>query len=126
MDVKSTFLNGIIEEELYVRQPPSFENPFIKDHVFKLKKDLYGLKKALRAWFKRLSNFLINNGFMRGNVDTILFRKNFGTNFIVVQIYVVNVIFGATNESLCENFSKLMHMKFEMRMMGELKFFLRV
>ena len=69
---------------------------------------MYGLKQAPRAWYNRLSKFLINNGFMRGKVDTTLFRKNLNKDFIIVQIYVDDIIFGATNEILCKNFSELM------------------
>ena len=75
MDVKSAFLNGVISEEVYVKQPPSFEDLKYPDHDFKLKKSLYGLKQAPRAWYDRLSNFLIKNGLKRGQVDTTLFRK---------------------------------------------------
>lgn len=124
MDVKSAFLNGFIEEEVYVKQPPGFEDPTLTDHVFKLKKALYGLKQVPRAWYDRLSSFLLENDFMRGKVDTTLFRREVGKDFIIVQIYVDDIIFGATNESLCKDFSDMMKSEFEMSMMGELKFFL--
>ena len=77
-------------------------------HVFKLYKALYGLKQAPRAWYERLSSFLVNNGVERGKLDTTLFRKNYDSQFILVQIYVDDIIFGATNEPLYEDFSKLM------------------
>ena len=125
MDDKSAFLNGFNEEEVYViRQPLGFEDQTLTDHVFKLKKALYGLKQAPRAWYDRLSIFLITNGFMRGKVDTTLFRKDLDKDFIIVQIYVDDIIFGAINESLCKDFSDLMQSEFEMSMMGELKFFM--
>ena len=126
MDVKSAFLNGFITEEVYVKQPPGFEDIEFPEHVFKLKKALYGLKQAPRAWYDRLSTFLMKNGFTRGQVDTTLFRKTSNKHFIIVQIYVDDIIFGATNESLCKEFSKLMQTEFEMSMMGELKFFLGI
>ncbi|KAL2347276.1 hypothetical protein Fmac_001276 [Flemingia macrophylla] len=124
MDVKSTFLNGIINEEVYVEQPPGFENEKAATHVFKLNKALYGLKQAPRAWYDKLSSFLIENDFVRGKVDSTLFRKEFKSDFIIVQIYVDDIIFGATNEQLCREFSSMMQEEFEMSMMGELKFFL--
>ena len=74
MDVKSDFLNGFIQEEVYVDQPPDFENLEKPNHVFKFKKTLYGLKQA-RARYERLSKFLLENGFSRGKVDTTLFIK---------------------------------------------------
>ena len=124
MDVKSAFLNGVINEEVYVLQPPGFEDVNHPDHVFKLKKALYGLKQAPRAWYDRLNTFLLESDFERGKVDTTLYRKSNSSGFIVVQIYVDDIIFGATNDSLCKEFSKLMQTEFEMSMMGELKFFL--
>ena len=124
MDVKSAFLNGYILEEVYVEQPPGFQNHKYPDHVFKLKKALYGLKQAPRAWYDRLSKFLISNDFSMGKADTTLFIKVKGDDMIIVQIYVDDIIFGATNDLLCEDFAKSMSSEFEMSMMGELNFFL--
>ena len=73
MDVKSAFLNGFISEEVYVNQPPGFENKNLPHHVFKLSKALYGLKQAPRAWYERHSSFLLKNGFERGKIDNTLF-----------------------------------------------------
>ena len=124
MDVKSAFLNSFIEEEVYVKQPPSFENFDFPNHIFKLSKDLYGLKQASRAWYEILSNFILEKGFSKGKVDTTLFIKKSNHDLLIVQIYVDDIIFGATNHCLCEGFSKLMQGEFEMSMMGELKFLL--
>ena len=73
MDVKSVFLNGFINEDVFVKQPPRFESFNFPNHVFKLKKALYGLKQAPRAWYERLSKFLISSGFKMGKIDTTLF-----------------------------------------------------
>ena len=124
MDVKSAFLNGFLNEEVYVHQPPGFENLEKPNHVFKLTKALYGLKQAPRGWYERLSIFLIKNGFSRGKIDTTLFRKTDKNELLIVQVYVDDIIFGATNEKMSDDFSKLMESEFEMSMMGELKFFL--
>jgi len=126
MDVKSAFLNEVIEEEVFVQQPHGFEDLKHPDYVYKLKKSLYGLKQAPRAWYDRLSNFLIKNDFKRGQVDTTLFRRTLEKEILVVQIYVDDIIFGSNNASLCKEFSKLMQDEFEMSMMGELKFFLGI
>ncbi|KAK2416401.1 putative mitochondrial protein [Trifolium repens] len=126
MDVKSAFLNGVISEEVYVKQPPGFEDLANPDHVFRLKKSLYGLKQAPRAWYERLSTFLVNNGFEKGQVDNTLFRKTLKKDILIIQIYVDDIIFGSTNATLCKNFSKLMQDEFEMSMIEELKFFLGI
>jgi hypothetical protein len=97
MDVKSVFLNGYINEEVYVVQPPSFEDDTKLDHVYKLKKALYDLKQAPRAWYERLMDFLLSKGFMMGMVDTTLFTKKIGKDLFVLQIYVDDIIFGSTN-----------------------------
>ncbi|WP_251363028.1 reverse transcriptase domain-containing protein, partial [Escherichia coli] len=124
MDVKSAFLNGFIKEEVYVKQPPGFEDNNHPDHVYKLTKALYGLRQAPRAWYERLSTFLIAKKFQKGKVDTTLFIKHVKNDILIVQIYVDDIIFGSTNENLCKNFSSLMQKEFEMSMMGELTFFL--
>jgi hypothetical protein len=75
MDVKSVFLNGPIKEEVYVEQPPGFEDSKYPNYVYKLSKALYGLKQALRAWYECLRDFLITNGFKVGKADPTLFTK---------------------------------------------------
>ena len=92
MDVKSAFLNGVISKEVFVNQPPGFEDLKYPDHVYKLKKSLYGLKQAPRAWYDRLSNFLIKNDFKRCQVDTTLYRSTLEKDILVVQIYVDDII----------------------------------
>jgi len=124
MDVKSAFLNGYLKEDVYVRQPPGFESKEFSNHVFKLNKAFYGLKQAPRAWYEHLSNFLLENGFRRGKVDNTLFLKSKGEHLLIVQVYVDDIIFGATHNDLCNEFSKMMRSEFEMSMMGELNFFL--
>ncbi|KAH9780749.1 Integrase catalytic domain-containing protein [Citrus sinensis] len=124
MDVKSAFLNGYIMEEVYVKQPPVFENEKFPDHVYKLSKALYGLKQAPRAWYDRLKNFLLDNDFSMGKADTTLFVKHKNQDILIVQIYVDDILFGSTNELLCKDFSSCMSQEFEMSMMGELKYFI--
>ena len=101
MDVKSAFLNGFIKEEVFVEQPPGFENEKFPNHVLKLKKALYGLKQAPRAWYERLRNFLLTSGFEVGKVDLTLFIKRIEKDILLVQINVDDIIFGSTNENLC-------------------------
>ncbi|GJS57892.1 putative ribonuclease H-like domain-containing protein [Tanacetum coccineum] len=97
MDVKSAFLYGKIEEEVYVCQPPGFEDLEFPNKVYKVEKALYGLHQAPRAWYETLSTYLLENRFQRGTIDKTLFIKKF---------------------------EKLMHKKFQMSSMGELTFFL--
>ncbi|WVZ58409.1 hypothetical protein U9M48_008685 [Paspalum notatum var. saurae] len=124
MDVKSAFLNGYINELVYVEQQPGFEDPNNPNHVYKLSKALYGLKQAPRAWYERLRDFLIQKGFKIGQVDTTLFTKKMDDDLFVCQVYVDDIIFGSTNEEYCKKFGKMMAKEFEMSMIGELTFFL--
>jgi hypothetical protein len=108
MDVKSAFLNGYIEEEVYVRQPPDFENPKFPNHIYKLHKALYGLKQALRAWYEHLKAFLLAKGFRMGSVDITLFLLKQGTDTLLVQIYVDAIIFGRSSHALVAKFADTM------------------
>ncbi|GJT29561.1 retrovirus-related pol polyprotein from transposon TNT 1-94 [Tanacetum coccineum] len=126
MDVKSAFLNGFINEEVYVAQPPGFIDFAKPNYVYRLKKALYGLKQAPKAWYVRLKAFLIKHDYSMGMVDNTLFIKKKDSSLINVQIYVDDIIFGLTCQEMCDDFSKIMHDEFEMSMMGELNFFLRL
>nr|GEY31179.1 putative ribonuclease H-like domain-containing protein [Tanacetum cinerariifolium] len=124
MDVKSAFLYETIEEEVYVCQPPGFEDPDYLDKVYKVVKELYGLHQAPRAWYETLANYLLENGFQKGKIDQTLFIKKQKGDILLVQVYVDDIIFGSTNKDLCKAFEKLMKDKFQMSSMGELTFFL--
>jgi hypothetical protein len=97
MDVKSVVPNGYINELVYVEQPPGLKDEKKLNHVYKLRKALYGLKQTPRAWYKRLSDFLLSKGFKMGKVDTTLFTKKLGNDLFILQIYVDDIIFGSTN-----------------------------
>ena len=124
MDVKSAFLNGVIEEEVYVKQPPGFESTKYPHRVYKLHRALYGLKQAPRAWYGRLRGFLLSKGFVMGTVDKTLFLLKHGNDLLIVQIYVDDIIFGGSSHDLVAKFADDMSREFEMSMMGELQFFL--
>ena len=113
-----------LEEEVYVSQPPGFEDPDFPEFVYYLLKALYVLKQAPRAWYDTLSQFLLENHFTRGTVDKTLFHRNFNGSMLLVKIYVDDIIFGSTDEKLCKRFAKLMQSKYEMSMMGEPNYFL--
>ncbi|GJR07442.1 putative ribonuclease H-like domain-containing protein [Tanacetum coccineum] len=125
MDVKSAFLYGTIEEEVYVTQPPGFKDPDHPDKVYKVVKALYGLHQAPRAWYETLANYLLGNGFKRGKIDQTLFIKKQKGDILLVQVYVDDIIFGSTNKELCTAFEKLMKDKFQMSSMGELTFLVK-
>nr|GEY33752.1 putative ribonuclease H-like domain-containing protein [Tanacetum cinerariifolium] len=124
MDVKSAFLYGTIDEEVYVMQPPGFQDPAYPAKVYRVEKAMYGLHQAPRAWYGTLSKYLLKNGFQRGTIDQTLFIRRHKEDFILFQVYVDDIIFGSSNLQLCREFEALMHKKFQMSAMGELNFFL--
>ena len=117
-------MNGFLNEEVYVSQPPSFEDHLYPNHVFKLKKTLYGLKQAPRQWYERLSNFLLSKGYAIGAVDKTFFIRKHTSDVILVQVYVDDIIFRSNNNSMYEEFVVAMQGEFEMSMIGELTYFL--
>ncbi|GJQ89838.1 putative ribonuclease H-like domain-containing protein [Tanacetum coccineum] len=124
MDVKSAFLYGTIDEEVYVSQPPGFVDPKFPNKVYKVVKALYGLHQAPRAWYATLSTFLLKSGYRRGTIDKTLFIKKDKNDIMLVQVYVDDIIFGSTKRSWCDEFEALMKSRFQMSSMGELTFFL--
>ncbi|GKE45985.1 retrovirus-related pol polyprotein from transposon TNT 1-94 [Tanacetum coccineum] len=102
MDVKTTFLNGILREEVYVSQPDGFVDSNNPNHVYRLKKALYRLKQAPRAWYDLLSSFLLSKGFSKGKVDPTFFVRRAGKDIILLQIYVDDIIFASTTTELCD------------------------
>ncbi|GKB19403.1 putative ribonuclease H-like domain-containing protein, partial [Tanacetum coccineum] len=94
MDVKSAFLYGKIEEEVYVCQPPGFEDPYFPDRVYKVEKALYGLHQAPIAWYETLSTYLLDNRFQREKIDKTLFIRRVKSDIMLVQVYVDDIIFG--------------------------------
>ncbi|GJS93462.1 retrovirus-related pol polyprotein from transposon TNT 1-94 [Tanacetum coccineum] len=124
MDVKSAFLYGNITEEVYVKQPPGFEDPAHPNKVYRVVKALYGLHQAPRAWYERLSTFLLKHGYRRGAIDKTLFIKKDRRDIMLVQVYVDDIIFGSTKPSMVKDFEELMQKEFKMSSMGELTFFL--
>ncbi|GJY60773.1 putative ribonuclease H-like domain-containing protein [Tanacetum coccineum] len=124
MDVKSAFLYGKIDKEVYVSQPLGFVDPKCPKKVYKVVKALYGLHQAPRAWYATLSTFLLKSGYRRGTIDKTLFIKKDKNDINLVQVYVDDIIFGSTKRSWCDEFEALMKSRFQMSFMGELTFFL--
>ncbi|GJV04651.1 putative ribonuclease H-like domain-containing protein [Tanacetum coccineum] len=108
-DVKSAFLYGKIEKEVYVCQPPGFEDPDFPDRVYKIEKALYGLHQVPKEWYETLSTYLLDNGFQRGKIDKNLFIRRDNGDILLVQVYVDDIIFGSTKKSLCTEFENVMY-----------------
>nr|GEU37830.1 retrotransposon protein, putative, unclassified [Tanacetum cinerariifolium] len=126
MGIKMAFLNGPLKEEVFVRQPDGFVDPDFANHIYRLKKALYGLKQAPRAWYDKLSSFLIEHHFIKGIVSPTLFTRTHEDDILLGQIYVDDIVFGSTKPVFSTIFAKLIKDNFEMSMIGELKFFLRL
>nr|GEV80889.1 ribonuclease H-like domain, reverse transcriptase, RNA-dependent DNA polymerase [Tanacetum cinerariifolium] len=107
MDVKSAFLYGRIDEDVYVTQPKGFVDPQHPKKVYKVVKALYGLHQAPRAWYATLSTFLLKHGYKRGTIDKTLFLNKNNRNIILVQVYVDDIIFGSTKKAWCDEFEAL-------------------
>jgi len=118
MDVKSAFLNGYLHEEVYVEQPKGFVDPNFHDHVYKLKKALYGLKQAPWAWYERLIEFLINQGYKKGGTDKTMFVKKDKGRLMIAQIYVDDIVFGGMSNQMVQHFVHQMQSEFEMSLLG--------
>ena len=125
-DVKSAFLNGFLNEEVFVEQPKGFQDPYFPDHVLGLNKALYGLKQAPRAWYGQLTTYLLDHGFKRGQANRTLFVKRDEKSIPVALVYVDDIVFGSIIDHLAQEFSKEMKREFEMSMVGELNYFLRL
>lgn len=124
LDVKSAFLNGELEEEIYVEQPLGFEEKGKEDHVLHLHKALYGLKQAPRAWYNRIDEFFRRENFKRSDNDHALYTKETDGKLLVVCIYVDDLIVTGDDENMVEEFKATMKEEFEMSDLGQLNYFL--
>ncbi|KAK0575374.1 hypothetical protein LWI29_038069 [Acer saccharum] len=124
MDINSAFLNGFLQEEVFVEQPKGFVDAHHPNHVYLLKKALNGLKQAPRAWYERLTQFLVDNNYTKGSVNKTLFIKKDNDELFIVQIYVDDIVFDSTNNTKVQQFVDVMSHEFEMSLVGELSYFL--
>jgi hypothetical protein len=120
--VKSAFLNDVIQEEAFVRQPAYFENPKYSNGVYKLSKAL----QVPRAWYARLNTFLLEHVYVMESVGKTLFTLKYDNDFLLVQIYMDDIIFGVSSHTLMFRFQKMMENEFQMSMIGELTFCLGI
>lgn len=123
MDVKTAFLNGRLEEDIYMEQPDGFVND---DLVCKLNRSLYGLKQASRVWNDRFHNFMLDNGFVRSNYDHCLYSCDTGEELVYLLLYVDDLIILSENIEQINKIKQLVSKEFEMRDMGETKSFLGI
>ena len=126
LDVKSAFLNGEIKEEVYVEQPMGYEVKGKEEKVYRLRKALYGLKQAPRAWNSKIDGYFIKNGFNRSTSEPSLYVKKKGTEFLVLCLYVDDLIYFGSSMNMVEDFKKKMMKEFEMTDMGLMKYFLGI
>ncbi|KAI3503838.1 hypothetical protein L1887_32292 [Cichorium endivia] len=124
MDVKIAFLQGDLQETVYLQQPPGFEDLSRPNHVYCVNKAVYGLKQSPRAWCEALSTFLVSSGYRRGVIDPTFFVRFHQNHIMIVQVYVDDIIFGSTNQAMVDEFAKVMTDKFHMSMNREINFFL--
>eukprot|EP00253_Pinus_taeda_P034981 PITA_34981 len=124
MDVKSAFLNGYLEEEVYIKQPEGFILGNDAKFICKLKKALYDLKQAPRGWYYLLEKYLQQQGFTKGSTDRNLYTKIENDKLLTIVVYVDDIIFGSNEESISQNFALVMQQEFEMSLFGELTYFL--
>jgi hypothetical protein len=120
MVLKSAFLNGFLEEEVYVKQPPGFESAEFPHWVYRLRKALYELKQAPSTWYGHLKGFLFSKGLEMGKVDKTLFLLRQADDILIFQVYVDDIVFGGLSHSLVARFAEDMRKEFKMSMMGEL------
>jgi hypothetical protein len=126
MVVKSAFLNGELAEEVYVVQPPGFVDDKQPRHVLKLTKALYGLRQAPRAWYEKLDASLSDLGFSRSAVEHAVYRRKSTTGFLLVGVYVDDLIITGTNEDDIQKFKDEMHNLFKMSDLGQLSYYLGI
>ena len=123
MDVKSAFLHGDLQEEIYMEQPPGY----VQDNsslVCLLKKSLYGLKQALRAWYAKMDIFLLDTGFSRCHSDPNVYTKKVGNHLIILVLYVDDLILTSSDPKLITHVKSNLKQNFEMSDLGHLHYFL--
>ncbi|KAG7536804.1 Ribonuclease H-like superfamily [Arabidopsis suecica] len=126
LDVKSAFLHGELEEDVYVEQPQGYEVSEKKEMVYKLHKALYGLKQVPRAWFSRIESYFIKEGFTSSPNEHTLFIKRIGGNILIVSVYVDDLLFTGNSAELLEEFKRSMKREFDMTDLGKMRYFLGI
>ncbi|RVX01701.1 Retrovirus-related Pol polyprotein from transposon RE1 [Vitis vinifera] len=125
LDIKNAFLNGDLEEEVYMEIPPGFEESMAKNQVCKLQKSLYGLKQSPRAWFDRFTKAVLKLGYKQGQADHTLFvKKSHAGKLAILIVYVDDIILSGNDMGELQNLKKYLSEEFEVKDLGNLKYFL--
>lgn len=124
LDVKSAFLNVILEEEVYVEQPQGFVMKDTKDKIYRLHEALYALKQTLRVWNFIIDSYLQKNGFSRSSEEPSLYTQKLGSDFLLTLLYVDDLIYTSKSRSLLQKFKEATTNEFEMTYLGLMKYFL--
>ena len=125
-DVKSAFIKGYLQEEVYVEQPEGFVKEGEEDKVYLLKKALYGLKQAPRTWYSRIDEHLLNLGFAKSFFESTLYVKHNGADIFIISLYMDDLLVTGNDTSLVEKFKLEMMKVFEMIDLGLVTFFLGI
>jgi histone deacetylase 1/2 len=126
LDVQNAFLHGVLEEEVYMHQPPGYKDNKHPNYVCKLDKAIYGLKQAPHAWYARLCNKLMQLGFTPSKGDTSLFYYNKGKHIIFVLVYVDDIIVASSTPEATSALLKDLEKDFALKDLGDLHFFLGI
>jgi hypothetical protein len=126
LDIHNAFLNKVLDEEVYMKQPLSFVNSALPSHVCRLHKSLYGLKQALWVWYTRLNDFLLSIGFRTSKVDTSLFIFSVGTDICYLLVYIDNILLTGNNSLMLKRFIQLLSSEFKLCDLGTVYYFLGI
>jgi len=126
MDVNNVFLHGDLQEEVYMEQPLGYVNQTRPNLVCRLKKALYGLKQTPRAWSDKIGQYLVTSGFQTSNANFSIYVKKTDHGIVVIVIYVDDLIIIGNNDVNIVDLNKLLKQKFEMKDLGELRYFLEI
>jgi hypothetical protein len=126
LDIHNAFLNGVLDEEVYMKQPPGFVDSALSSHVCQLYKSLYGLKQALRPWYTRLNDFLLSISFRAFKVDSSLFIFSIGVDICYLLVYVDDILFTGSNSLLLQHLIQLLSSEFKLRNLGTVHYFFRI